>query len=184
MDAWIFILTALWFILPGFAGNSFPVIFDKFLPKLAVPIDGGKSWRGVRLLGNNKTWRGVIFGVTGGIVVAGIQYWLWANVPAFENVTLAPFEEVHWVLFGFLMGFGVLVGDAVESFFKRRVGIAPGKPWFPFDQLDALVGALGLLSIVWIIPWQFLLFYVIFIPVLHLISNVVAYWLKIKDTWT
>ena len=35
-------------------------------------------------------------------------------------------------------------GDAVKSSFKRRVGIAPGQPWFPADQLDFIVGAMAL----------------------------------------
>ena len=36
---------------------------------------------------------------------------------------------------------GALGGDAIESFFKRRVGIAPGHGWFPFDQTDYIIGA-------------------------------------------
>jgi hypothetical protein len=34
------------------------------------------------------------------------------------------------------------VCDSVKSFVKRRVGIAPGAPWIPFDQLDFVIGAL------------------------------------------
>ncbi|MCA9375995.1 MAG: CDP-2,3-bis-(O-geranylgeranyl)-sn-glycerol synthase [Candidatus Doudnabacteria bacterium] len=184
MTWWMFLLTALWFILPGYAGNSFPVIFKRVLPQLAKPIDGGKSWRGVRIFGNNKTWRGLLLGSIGGMVIAGVQAWLASANEFIASITLAPFGEVHWALFGFLMGFGVLFGDAIESFFKRRRGIKPGQSWFPFDQIDALVGALALVYIVFPVPWEFLVFYLLFVPALHLISNVVAYWLGIKETWT
>jgi CDP-2,3-bis-(O-geranylgeranyl)-sn-glycerol synthase len=40
------------------------------------------------------------------------------------------------------MGFGALFADAVESFFKRRAGIGPGKTWVPFDQIDYIIGGL------------------------------------------
>jgi CDP-2,3-bis-(O-geranylgeranyl)-sn-glycerol synthase len=52
---------------------------------------------------------------------------------------------------GFLLAFGALAGDAIKSFAKRRVGhmsggkatgIPSGKSWFPFDQIDYIVGAL------------------------------------------
>jgi CDP-2,3-bis-(O-geranylgeranyl)-sn-glycerol synthase len=35
-------------------------------------------------------------------------------------------------------------GDALKSLVKRRVGIAPGAPWIPWDQLDFALGALVL----------------------------------------
>jgi CDP-2,3-bis-(O-geranylgeranyl)-sn-glycerol synthase len=30
-------------------------------------------------------------------------------------------------------------GDALKSLGKRRLGIRPGAPWIPFDQLDFIV---------------------------------------------
>jgi CDP-diglyceride synthetase len=41
-----------------------------------------------------------------------------------------------------------MTGDAVKSFFKRRLGITPGKSWFPFDQLDFVLGAILFVSII------------------------------------
>ena len=38
--------------------------------------------------------------------------------------------------------FGALLGDIVESFFKRRVGRKRGENWIPFDQLDFILGVL------------------------------------------
>ena len=42
----------------------------------------------------------------------------------------------------FSICFGALIGDIIESFFKRRVGIERGKNWIPFDQLDFILGVL------------------------------------------
>lgn len=40
-------------------------------------------------------------------------------------------------------------GDALKSFCKRRLKIAPGARWIPADQLDFVLGALAL-------AWQWL----------------------------
>ncbi|HEU4368357.1 MAG TPA: CDP-archaeol synthase [Methylomirabilota bacterium] len=42
---------------------------------------------------------------------------------------------------------GALVTTLVQhGFFKRRLGIAPGRPWLPFDQFDFVLGALSLVA--------------------------------------
>jgi len=48
----------------------------------------------------------------------------------------------------FSICFGALLGDIVESFFKRRKGIERGKDWIPFDQLDFIIGVLFLSFII------------------------------------
>jgi CDP-2,3-bis-(O-geranylgeranyl)-sn-glycerol synthase len=52
------------------------------------------------------------------------------------------------ILPGLLMGIGAGPGDAVKSFFKRRLGICPGVPWLGFDQLDFFLGAAACVSFV------------------------------------
>ena len=44
-------------------------------------------------------------------------------------------------LIGFLLGFGALLGDALGSFIKRRMGIGRGKPAPILDQIDFLIVA-------------------------------------------
>jgi CDP-2,3-bis-(O-geranylgeranyl)-sn-glycerol synthase len=41
-------------------------------------------------------------------------------------------------------GLGATCGDSLERPFKRRLGIEPGAPWVPANQLDFVVGALAL----------------------------------------
>lgn len=125
---------ALWLFLPAALANATPVFASRvyILRGWNRPIDGGRSFRGKRVLGNNKTWRGMICGV----IIAGfagyLQHWLWPDL-------LPVVLQVLWAV---VIGFGALYGDAAESFFKRQLGYGSGQTWFPFDQLDYIAGGL------------------------------------------
>ena len=107
MDLFFVFLLAI----PAFVANMAPVFAAKysFLPDLDKPIDGGRTWRGNRLSGDHKTWRGFVVGVTLAFVVGLIL------------TPITPFDFFASGLFGFLGGFGALFGDAVESLFKRQI---------------------------------------------------------------
>jgi len=64
----VLIIEALWFIFPAYLANSAPVDVSqiKALKKYGTPIDGGKTFRGKRVLGDSKTWRGLYAGVIAG----------------------------------------------------------------------------------------------------------------------
>jgi CDP-2,3-bis-(O-geranylgeranyl)-sn-glycerol synthase len=49
----------IWFVALLGVANMAPVFFKK-IPILGAPIDNGKTWRGKRIFGDNKTWRGII----------------------------------------------------------------------------------------------------------------------------
>lgn len=129
------ILEILYFFIPSYVSNMMPV-FVKKINFLDIPIDFGKTVNRKRILGANKTWRGFFFGILGAIITFEIQrlaYNLGLTRFALINYSLAPF------FLGALLGFSALFGDGVESYFKRRLNIAPGRPWLPFDQLDFLI---------------------------------------------
>ena len=128
-------------MLPAIFANMAPIVFRKSFKKLAVPIDLGKTYKGRRILGDNKTLRGYIMGIVSSIVVIYIQKWLYAY-PFFQNLSFVDYNNYNMLLLGFLIGFGVLFGDTVESFIKRRLSIAPGKPFVPWDQIDSVIGAI------------------------------------------
>jgi len=155
------IFLCLWYLLPAALGNHtascgnriwLPAILKRGLAKLAHPVDFGIQWRGKEIFGKNKTWRGLLVGVTVGIFVAGIQALLFFKTDFFRNNTLVDYQKVNFILFGALSGGGALVGDLVKSFIKRRLNVPPGKPWFPWDQLDWIAGAIALSSIVYVPP--------------------------------
>lgn len=139
------ILLALWFCMPLGAANAAPVVVAK-LPLLRgwnAPLDGGRSFRGRRLLGSHKTWRGVVSGMVAATLVLWWQQYLVAQGGGLaELVASIDYESLPTLIVGPLLAIGALGGDAVKSFFKRRRGIPAGKPWFPFDQLDIFLGAI------------------------------------------
>ena len=117
---------------------------------MAVPIDGGNKWRGREILGKNKTWRGLLVGSITGVLVALAQALLYFNFDFFRQNTFIDYGKINFAVFGFLMGGGALVGDVVKSLIKRMLDKPSGKPWFPWDQLDWIMGAMILSSLVYI----------------------------------
>jgi CDP-2,3-bis-(O-geranylgeranyl)-sn-glycerol synthase len=135
------IIQAFWIVIPIYVANASAVIVGG-----GAPIDFGKTWKdGRRILGDGKTWRGLFagtfLGMTAGFgLVVGAKY-LTTNGYAFLGLT--DFEGFPlMILILFSLCFGALLGDVVESFFKRRIGKDRGQDWMPFDQLDFLLGAL------------------------------------------
>ena len=119
---------------------------------LKRPLDGGRSWRGRRLFGDNKTWRGVVVAVLGCIAGVAVQrYVIGAQVGA---VAVVRYEGLDVLLFGAAMGGGAMLGELPNSFAKRQLGIAPGKTttgaraiaFYVWDQVDLLTGAWPLLA--------------------------------------
>ena len=152
-----------------------PVFASKLpvLRKWNTPIDFGTSFRGHRLFGTNKTWRGLLCGTIAGTLLGLLMY-----EPLFSN----DFGLGTFVAISAAMSAGALVGDAVESFFKRQRNIASGKAWFPFDQTDYIAGGLlfilpfGVLSL-WLTLWIFGIFFG-----LHLLSSYIGYLIGFKDS--
>ena len=123
------VVAVLLFIVTCYVANAAPVLLGG-----GQPLDlGAKFTDGRRILGDAKTIRGFVGGVAAGTVAGGILA-LYAPLPGFSV----------WGQFlaGFAISAGALLGDALGSFLKRRMGIEPGKP-FPLDQLGFII--IGLL---------------------------------------
>jgi len=144
------VLRVLWFFVPAYLANMSPVLVQGWFPRLAAPMDGGRCFRGRRILGDHKTWRGLVAGIVVGTVAYELQRLVHA---AGIGASLALIDYAsHPLLPGFLMGLGTGIGDAVKSFFKRRIDIAPGASWPVFDQLDFFAGAYVFVSAVYVPP--------------------------------
>lgn len=69
MASWEPVLQGLYVFLPAYMANMSPVFSAKLVPGWTTPIDGGRMHRdGRRVLGDGKTWRGLV----GGGILAGI----------------------------------------------------------------------------------------------------------------
>jgi CDP-2,3-bis-(O-geranylgeranyl)-sn-glycerol synthase len=171
------IALAVWIFLPAGIANAAPVFANKIpvLNRWNTPLDFGMSWRGKRLLGANKRFRGLAFGVVVAATVSVLQYLPDIHYQAsIQSVTSAAFS-------GALLGFGALMGDAIESFFKRQRGVKPGDSWFPFDQTDYIIG--GLACWLWYvnISWQLVGYIFVVYFGLHLLTRYIGYKLGIND---
>jgi len=182
------IIQALWLVLPAYIANGFALLLGG-----GPPIDLGKKWKdGKRILGDGKTWRGLIsgafVGMTGGFGLSVVA--IYANNSEFSFLGLNEFGRFPLMIL--IIGsicFGALLGDIIKSFFKRRVGIDRGGDWIPFDQLDFILGVLlfsfltaGLLQILSVTSnnWFFesftiwhILVLVIVTPFFHIFANYV-----------
>jgi CDP-2,3-bis-(O-geranylgeranyl)-sn-glycerol synthase len=134
---------ALWFFLPAALANMVPILAAAVpaLKKYTAPMDFGRTLRGKRIFGAHKTWRGLIAGV----MVATLTLWLQQlavdHVAWVRHLTgQVDYTTLPTLILGPLFALGALGGDAIESFFKRQRNLAPGRGWFPFDQIDYIIG--------------------------------------------
>ena len=132
-------LKAFWLILPAGSANVGAALSAKFFPALNYPVDCRRHFRGKRIFGDHKTWRGLAAGTATGLVIFAIQKKLFVSSSFFHETSVFNYEEAQWII-GFLFSFGALFGDIIKSFVKRQINIAPGKPWFIVDQTDWIAG--------------------------------------------
>ncbi len=169
------IFFTFWFFLPAGIANMIPVVIAKisFLETYSYPLDFYKTFRDIRIFGEHKTVRGLVGGTLVGMLIAVLQSLI---TPKFFAALPA-----HPIALGFLLSFGALVGDAVKSFFKRQLGRAPGKAWFPFDQIDYILGAIFFSFFYIRLSLSFYILAFILFFALHLGVTYIGYLLKLKD---
>jgi len=174
----ILILKAFYFMLPAYFANMAPVIVKKLFNKTAVPVDFNKKINGKPMLGKNKTWRGLMFGILFAIVVAFFQFLLFKN-NFLLKISLIDYS--NWLLFGALMGSGAMIGDLIKSLFKRRLNYEPGQSFIPFDQIDFVAGALIFTYPIIKLPLEMLITVILLSFILDIAINHLSYYFKIRS---
>lgn len=151
------------------------------LDRLDKPIDGNKQLFAKPILGRNKTYRGLVAGVASALVVGAAQWLLSEQWSAVNRLEFIELDFSSYIILSLLLGFGAILGDALESFAKRQVGVTPGKAWVPFDQIDYVIGAF-LISAVYIQldTSQYLAAFFVG-SIIHPISTVIGWKLGLKD---
>jgi CDP-2,3-bis-(O-geranylgeranyl)-sn-glycerol synthase len=112
----------------------------------AYPLDGGCKLGARRVLGDSKTWRGIILALLVTSVVAPL-FGLSLDV-------------------GSLVGVGAMLGDVLSSFIKRRLGMVSSSMALGLDQipealLPLLLVADRLQLTGWVIAWTVAAFIII-----------------------
>lgn len=177
----------IYFMLPAYLANVSALIFGG-----GKPLDLGRNFSdGRRIIGNGVTWRGTIIGTLIGTVIGIIQgsvavYYgnIFNLIPGVMTIQgPVPTSILQGAIIGLFLGGGALIGDAVGSFIKRRIRIERGKPAPFLDQLDFVVGALLFASLIVFIPLNMIILILIISIVLHLLTNMIAYLIGMKDVW-
>lgn len=179
------VLFAIWFFAPAGLANSAPVFAKKlpFLKRYSTPLDLGHSYKGKRIFGQNKTWRGLVFGIIIATLTLSLQKYLFDNFQWAENISqTVDYSQINVLVLGFLFGFGALIGDSLESFLKRRVNIKEGDSWFPYDQLDYIIGGLLASTLVIILTTEQYVAIIVTWFCLHLLANYIGFLLGIRES--
>lgn len=157
------LLIAIYIAVPAYVANSTPVLLGG-----GAPIDRGRRLiDGRRILGTNKTIKGFAYGLLLGSLAGLVEAVLFANYAL--------------ISVGVIASLGALLGDLFGAFLKRRLDIAPGNPLPVVDQLDFILGAILFTYPLLNVTVGAVLILVIATLPIHLLSNAVAYMLRLKN---
>jgi hypothetical protein len=152
------LLQLIWLATPILASGLVHLVVLKrdWLPALRrAPLDFGATFRGRRVFGANKTWRGAVIMIVGSAVFASLFAWL--NASLLHWPVAVEFAQSRPLAWGMLLGLGYILGELPNSFAKRQLDIAPGamgrgapgRLFWVVDQLDSLAGILLCVWPVW-----------------------------------
>ena len=161
MDVAQLIIEALKFIFPAYCANAIPVIVGG-----GLSIDLGKTLPDGRpIFGKNKTYRGFFAGLAIGTIVGLVETKLFG----------------YPILFGFMVSLGALFGDLTGAFIKRRLNIPSGGLLPVVDQIGFVLGAiLFSIPLSMALSWELIVTVLLLTLPIHLMTNYVAYKLKLK----
>ena len=176
----------LWIMMPAYLANTIAVVTGG-----RFPIDQGKKLGdGNRILGDGKTWSGLLGGTIGGIIVGYVQLNFGTSfidrIAGTNNETL--WGDTPFLIF-FLLAFGALFGDLTASFFKRRQNLNRGDKYPLLDMYDFIAMSLLLTFILgggWLQTWIFdgnvpLFTLLIATPILHRGVNIIGFKIGLKN---
>ena len=169
------VFVVLLIMSPAYLANTIAVLTGG-----KYPIDQGKLHSdGNRILGDGKTWSGLIGGTIGGMFV-GYGLIVFIHEYIWESLDLSIL---------FLLSFGALFGDMTASFYKRRQNLQRGDKFPLLDMYDFIFMSLLLCLIFereWLLSWILdgwvpLFTILILTPFLHRGVNIIGYKIGVKN---
>lgn len=155
-------------IIAGFIHMAV-VKFDLF-PGLKVPVH--QQW-----FGSNKTWRGIVVMPLATAIATYPVSAIWPMV----------FAGANWFLLGLVQGTAYVLSELPNSYFKRRVGVQPGKrpPRYAFlfalaDQGDFVLGCAFVYWLMLSLSLGMVLLVIVMGPIIHLVVNFTLYLLRLR----
>jgi len=178
------------FVLAGIAQTIW--LGSRCSHRLAVPIDFGRTLRGNRIFGDNKTPRGFVVMVPATALAFALLHHLLGAVDPSWVQGIWPLTDGESLALGALAGLGFMLGELPNSFVKRQLGILPGHAArggfartlsFVFDRLDSVLGALLATSLMVPTPWRMWTFVLLIGPGVHWLFSVALFCLRVKPRW-
>ncbi len=182
-----YILSCIYFFFPAYVANAFPPLANTWniFNGLDKPIDGGKQFRGAPMLGNHKTWRGLITEIIVCAVLTALLFFIHKEYGLNFYQTIGfDYLSINGFLFGFLMSIGILLGDLSFAFLKRRLRLRPGFAFIPFDQTNYVIGSFVVLQPLFHLALKFWLVLFLLTFFIHILFNRIGYNLRLhKAKW-
>ncbi len=175
------------FVTAGFAQSFW--LRSSFANRFAQPIDGGNSYRGKRIFGDNKTWKGFVAMIPAVGLAFVIHRTLFAVLPGNLHAQLWPLSILEFGLLGCLVGFGFMIGELPNSFIKRQLDIPPGEAplksrtrsiCFVVDRFDSIIGGMLALSLVVPVPFATWCYIILVGPIIHYGFSLLLFQLGVK----
>lgn len=163
-----------------------PVLRFDLLPRLKRPLDGGRTVRGRRIFGDNKTWRGALVMGSGALLAT----LLLAQVAGYWTRLPVPVQAAGPLPLGLVLGLGTVLGELPNSFLKRQLGIGPGNrargllgiALSIYDQGDFVPLVWLMLSPIWLIPPSQIGLCFVIVVALHAIVNLIGFAIGARKT--
>lgn len=151
---------------------------------LKIPLDFGKSYKGRRIFGDSKTYRGVVLMMLLSILGVYFLKLLCYLFPEVDALNIMRFHQFPGFFYGTLFGLGYTLAELPNSFLKRQKGIPEGKPGnilnILLDQLDSVAGCLLLLFPFCDMTWSFVGYGFLVFLGLHLFFNFLLYLVGVR----
>jgi CDP-diglyceride synthetase len=168
--------------------NGLCIKYD-WIKSLKKPLDLGLRFRGKRIFGDHKTWRGLVINVAFSVLGASIQGMLQGRGVIPSWILLVDYQT-NGPLLGLLLGMGMTAGELPNSFLKRQMEISPGRQatgvlsvaFFLLDQIDLALGIWIFIFVVVRPPISLVLWSLVLTLVLHVAVSAVGYALGMRKT--
>jgi len=172
------LLEALYFIAPA----GIAQLFAFFVVILNLPDNEPIN---VKFFGLKETWYGIIAGSIGAVFTLIIQSYFY-DQEFFYSISILDYSSLNIIVLGLIFAFGSIGGNLIKAFFKQKLGKKENENWFPFDQLDYVLGTLLLFSLIYFsqLPvWYEIITLLIAMPFVHLSVSFLGYVFRLKNEW-
>jgi len=198
---WFCVAQCYWLALPMILSGIVHMFIVKhdWLPRWNVPIDAGRTFDGFRIMGDNKTWRGVIVMTTFGGLFGALVGLFGGNWAQISGINPLPYDRIGFgnSAWGLALGYGLVnlvfglayvAGELPNSLIKRRLGVPPGKtPWggrgllfLLIDQADSTLAVLLTAVLIFGLSWRTFVVGMLSLTLLHFVVNVVLYVTRVR----